>query len=154
MPLATIAPTSLVFGCWDSRGVVVRGGIDRHVTINLVALRAIVGANDGETATLRKYLLALSLLTATTDIDMFLCEGCNLRIADAKDDWKIVPRRGEKQSVDLNSEDAKKLLTDYATAAYKPLEKAWKDLELGTEHNFDLKAAKDLLGKTTEEEAE
>lgn len=230
MPLATIAPTSLVFGCWDSRGgsgekrprlvrsiirawdvdqlqsaaqfnsvwkgldeeqkkdleaqatkqkkklsvvgfkdapattykdgrrvlggVVVRGGIERHVTINLVALRAIVGANDGETGTLRKYLLALSLLTATTDIDMFLREGCNLRIADAKDDWKIVPRRGNKQSVNLNDDNAKKLLNAYATSAYKLIEKAWKDLELVTEHNFDLKAAKDLLGKTTEDETE
>lgn len=222
MPLATIAPTSLVFGCWDSRGgsgekrprlvrsivrawdvdqlttasqfnsiwkaldedqrealkkalpkgkklsekgfndapakglggVVVRGGIHRHVTINLVALRAIVGANESETVTLRKYLLALSLLTATTDIDMFLREGCNLRIADAKDDWKIVPRRGDKQSVNLNDDNAKKLLNAYATSTYKPIENAWKDLELITEHNFDLKAAKDLLGKTTEDETE
>ena len=222
MPLATIAPTSLVFGCWDSRGgsgekrprlvrsiirawdvdqlktasqfnsiwkalnedqretlkkalpkgkklsekgfndapaqglggVVVRGAIERHVTVNLVALRGIVGSDDKETTALRKYLLALSLLTATTDIDMFLREGCNLRIADTADDWKIVPRRGKKTSVDLSSKDAHAALKTYAESAYQPFEAAWQKTELKTEHNFDLKAAKDLLGKATEEEAE
>ncbi len=222
MPLATIAPTSLVFGCWDSRGgsgekrprlvrsiirawdvdqlksasqfnsvwkaldeeqrealkkalpkgkklsekgfndapaqglggVVVRDKVERHVTINLIALRGIVGANDDETAALRKYLLALSLLTATTDVDMFLREGCNLRIADAADDWKIVPRRGDKHAVDLNSDEAKKLVQVYATSAYEPLQKAWESLGLASEHDFDLKAAKDLLGKATDEESE
>ncbi len=228
MPLATIAPTSLVFGCWDSRGgsgekrprlvrsiirawdvdtlhssaqfnsiykaldeeqqnelkdaakkkkvklsnsgfadapavkykdgrrvlggIVVRGTIERHVTINLVALRGIVGLNDVETAVLRKYLLALSLLTATTDIDMFLREGCNLRIADAEDNWMIVPRRGEKLPVDLSTEKAHDVLIKYAEDAYKPFEAAWGTVDLEREHNFDLKAAKDLLGKTTEEE--
>lgn len=230
MPLATVAPTSLVFGCWDSRGgsgekrprlvrslirawdvdqlqsaaqfnsvwkgldqtqreelethaaskkvklsvagfkdapavtykdgrrvlggILVRGGIDRHVTINLVALRGIVGSDEAETLTLRKYLLALSLLTATTDIDMFLREGCNLRIADAEDKWMIVPRRGEKAQVDLSSRDAQKLLSEYAKSAYQPIQEAWKKLGLKLEHNFDLKAAKALLGKPTNEEAE
>lgn len=227
-PLATIAPTSLVFGCWDSRGgsgeklprlvrsiirawdvdelhsaaqfnsvwkgldteqqseleaqgtkkkvklsvagfkdapavkykdgrrvlggIVVRDRIERHVTINLVALRAIVGSDKSGTKVLRQYLLGLSLLTATTDIEMFLREGCNLRIADSKDDWKIVPRRGDKQPVDLNSDAAQKLLKEYVITAYKPFEKAWKELNIGPEHSFDLKAAKELLGKTTEEE--
>ena len=210
MPLVTIAPTSLVFGCWDSRGgtgekrprlvrsiirawdvdmlksasqfnsvwkaldedqrealkkglpkgkklsekgfndapaqglggIVVRGAIERHVTINLVALRGIVGSSEDETTVLRKYLLALSLLTATTDIDMFLREGCNLRIADAVDDWKIVPRRGDKQSIDLSSEDAHKLIQRYAKSAYAPIQKAWKAMKLESEHDFDLQAAK------------
>jgi CRISPR-associated protein Csb1 len=135
-------------------GILVRGSIERHVTINLVALRGIVGANEEDTPALRKYLLALSLLTATTDIDMFLREGCNLRIADANDEWRIVPRRGNKQPVDLSSNDARTLLNKYAQSAYKPFEKAWDELGLDTEHEFDLKAAKDLLGKTTDEEEE
>jgi len=222
MPLAVIAPTSLVFGCWDSRGgsgekrprlvrsiirawdvdqlrsaaqfnsvwkaldedqrealkkalpkgkklsekgfndapasglggVLVRGGIQRHVTINLVAMRGIVASNEDETAALRKYLLALSLLTATTDIDLFLREGCNLRAADSADEWMIVPRRGEKTPVDLSSNAAQTLLHDYAESAYEPFAKAWQELDLGIEHEFDIKAAKELLGKTTEEEEE
>lgn len=233
MPLATIAPTSLVFGCWDSRGgsgekrprlvrsiirawdvdqlhaaaqfnsvwkglsdeqkedlakhgekkkvklsekgfkdapavkykdgrrvlggILVRGSIERHVTINLVALRGIVGSDEDKndkTPALRKYLLALSLLTATTDIDMFLREGCNLRRPDEQDDWRIVPRRGDKTPLDLSSKDVQKLLKKYAESAYAPFKKAWEKLELSTEHEFDLKAAKDLLGKTTDEEEE
>ncbi len=230
MPLATVAPTSLVFGCWDSRGgsgekrprlvrsiirawdvdqlqsaaqfnsvwkgldqtqredleahaakkkvklsvagfkdtpattykdgrrvlggILVRGGIDRHVTVNLVALRGIVGSDEAETLAIRKYLLALSLLTATTDIDMFLREGCNLRIADTEDTWMIVPRRGGKTQVDLNSKNAQGLLSEYTKSAYQPIQDAWKKLGLKLEHNFDLKAAKALLGTTTDEEAE
>lgn len=135
-------------------GVVVRGAIERHVTINLVALRGIVGSNDDETAALQKYLLALSLLTATTDIDLFLREGCNLRIADAEDEWMIVPRRGDKSPVDLSSEKARDFLTKYADSAYEPFKEAWENVELDNEHDFDLKAAKELLGKSTDEETE
>ena len=224
MPLATVAPTSLVFGCWDSRGgsgekrprlvrgiirawdvdtmksasqfnsiwkslsdeqkdeltkhakskkvklsekgfndapatdglggVVVRGSIHRTVTINLVALRGIVGGNEEETIALRKYLLALSLLTATTDIDMFLREGCNLRMADAIDNWTIVPRRGDKVAVDLNGIKAQKTLEEYAKAAHAPFDAAWTELDLGAEHAFDLKAAKALLAKKGEDGGE
>lgn len=228
MPLATIAPTSLLFGCWDSRGgsgeklprlvrsiirawdvdelhsaaqfnsvwkqldsnqqeeleveakkkkkklsvigfkdapavtykdgrrvlggIVVRDRIERNVTINLVALRNLVGADQSGTLALRKYLLGLSILTATTDIDLFLREGCNLRIADAKDDWKVVPRRGEKQPVDLNSDGSQKTVKEYLTAAYEPFEKAWQELNLGGVHVFDLKAAKALLSKASDED--
>ncbi len=222
MPLASIAPTSLVFGCWDSRGgsgekrprlvrsiirawdvdeltvhsqfnsiwkalneeqreglkkalpkgkklsekgfndapakglggVVVRGSVERNATINLVALRGLVGGSDDETTALRKYLLALSLLTATSDIDMFLREGCNLRIADPEDQWKCVPRRGDKTAVDLNSKEAQETLKQYATTAFKPFKKAWEETELELEHVFDLKAAKALLGQTTDEETD
>lgn len=222
MPLATIAPTSLVFGCWDSRGgsgekrprlvrsiirawdvdelkaasqfnsvwksldedqrealkqalpkgkklsekgfndapaqglggIVVRGAIERHVTINLVALRGVVGGNDEETINLRKYLLALSVMTATTDIDLFLREGCNLRIADEKDDWKIVPRRGEKDPIDLSGEQAQSSLKTYTEKACEPFKQAWDKLEMKCEHNFDIRAAKALLGKTTDDEQE
>ncbi len=222
MPLASIAPTSLVFGCWDSRGgsgekrprlvrsiirawdvdeltvhsqfnsvwkalneeqreglkkalpkgkklsekgfndapakglggVVTRDRIQRDITINLVALRGLVGGTEDETAKLRKYMLALSLLTATTDIDMFLREGCNLRIAGAADEWMSVPRRGDKTPIDLNSSEVQKTLTEYAKSAYKPFKEAWNKTELEFEHAFDLKAAKALLGQTAEEETD
>lgn len=223
--LCTIAPTSLLFGCWDSRGgsgekrprlvraiirawdvdelhaaaqfnsiwkaldeeqksglekalprgkklsekgfkdapavknkdgrrvlggIVARGPIQRDVTINLVALR---GLNGGEhTESLRKYLLAISILSGTTDIEMFLREGCHLRYADDADQWSTVPRRGKNGPVDLVSENARKVAVEYASEHYKPFKKAWDELKLGQEHDFDLKAAKDLLGKSTEEE--
>ncbi len=218
--LCTIAPTSLVFGCWDSRGgsgekrprlvraiirawdvdelksasqfnsvwkslseeqreglkkalpkgkklsekgfndapavglggIVVRGAIQRDVTINLVALRGLSGGD--QTDEIRKYLLALSILAGTSDIELFLREGCNLRYADDADLWQSVPRRGANTPVDLVSDVSRKVLTDYAKAAYQPFKNKWDELELGNEHKFDLTAAKALLGTTTDEEAE
>ena len=224
--LCTIAPTSLVFGCWDSRGgsgekrprlvraiirawdvdelhaaaqfnsvwkaldeeqqsaltkqakakkkklsvtgfadapavnykdgrrvlggIVARGPIQRDVTINLVALR---GLNGGvRTESLRKYLLALSILSATADIELFLREGCNLRYADEADQWFSVPRRGREEPVDLVSDESQEVACQYAEQHYKPFKKAWKELNLDREHEFDLKAAKELLGKATDDE--
>lgn len=63
-----------------------------------------------------------------------------------------MPRRGDKTPVDFSSEVARKLLQEYARSAYEPLSKNWEELDLGAEHEFDLKAAKELLGKTTDEE--
>ena len=54
-------------------GVLVRGRIERQLTINLVALRGLHSGNDKEkTEHLRRYLLGLSLLVATTITDLFL----------------------------------------------------------------------------------
>ncbi|MFO0947028.1 MAG: type I-U CRISPR-associated RAMP protein Csb1/Cas7u [Planctomycetota bacterium] len=223
--LCTIAPTSLLFGCWDSRGgsgekrprlvraiirawdvdelhsaaqfnsiwkaldedqqsglekampkgkklsekgfkdapavkykdgrrvlggIVARGPIQRDVTINLVALRGLQGGQHN--SALRKYLLALSILSGTADIDLFLREGCHLRHADDADRWYIVPRRGDNLPVDLASNESIQLVREYAQANYQPFMDAWTTLGLGSEHEFDLDAAKVLLGKTTEEE--
>lgn len=133
-------------------GVVARGPVRRDVTINLVALRGLSGGKH--TDSLRKYLLALSILAATADIELFLREGCNLRYADEADCWCAVPRRGTEQPIDLVSDDARKLALEYAQEHYKPFKQAWDELTLGSEHEFDLKAAKELLGKTTDEEQE
>lgn len=133
-------------------GIVARGPIQREVTINLVALRRL---NGGErTESLRKYLLALSILSGTTDMDLFLREGCNLKYADDADQWCVVPRRGKEEPVDLVSYEAQKLARKYAQEHYKPFKQVWDKLALGSEHEFDLKAAKALLGKTSDEEKE
>ncbi len=230
VPISTIAPTSLIFGCWDSRGgsgekrprlvraiirawdvdelrsaaqfnsvwkalneeqreglkkalpkgkklsekgfndapavglggIVVRGRIQRDVTINLVALRGLSGGEQSDT--LRKYLLSLSILSATSDIELFLREGCNLRYADDADQWNLVPRRGANLPVDLVSDASHKVITDYAKAAYKPFRDAWESIEWSEdarlddngnlEVEFDLNAARELLGKTTDDDAE
>lgn len=138
-----------------------RGPIQRDITINLVALR---GLNGGaHTDDLRKYLLGLSILAATSDIDLFLREGCNLRYADKLDHWYYVPRRGDKERVDLVSDKAKGVARTYAESAYETFRDMWAAIEWpngalqddGTlEVNFDLSAAKELLGKTTDDEGE
>lgn len=230
VPLCTIAPTSLIFGCWDSRGgsgekrprlvraiirawdvdelksaaqfnsvwkalseeqreglkkalpkgkklsekgfndapavglggIVVRGRIQRDVTINLVALRGLWGGEQSDA--LRKYLLALSILSATSDIELFLREGCNLRYADDADQWHSIPRRGATSAVDLVSDASRQLVASYAKAAYKPFSDRWENIKWSEDATldnngklevaFDLRAAKELLRKTTDDDSE
>ncbi len=215
-PLVTLAPTSLLFGVWDSRssqekhprlvrsvirawdveelhrsaqfnsiwkklseedqadlkkeakakkvklsekgfadapsgenpgGVVARGEIVRDMTINLVALRSIGGDTPERGGEIRRYLLGLALIAATADVALYLREGCFLKYADDSDDWRIVPRRGENQSVGLSSDEARKFLSVYADKAAGPFRKAWPK---APNYKFDIKEAKKLLA---EEEA-
>ncbi len=129
-------------------GVLASGSIERDVTVNLVALRAINGANEEKTKSVRRYLLALALIAATAEIDLFLREGCHLRYAD-EDRWNAVPRRGEIEPIDLSSEHAQKTLLDYAKESVKPFGEQWPEELI---HKFDLTAAKKLLAKKTEDE--
>ncbi len=124
-------------------GVLARGGIYRDVTINLVALRGLRGGDSEETDTLRRYLLGLSLLAATHEMDLFLREGCHLRYT-GQDDWHVVPRRGTRQSVDLTSEKSKKIIQEFASINSRLfIERQPEELE----YEFDIKAAKKLLAK-------
>ncbi len=130
-------------------GIVTKDEIERDITVNLVALRNIHGATQERTQEIRRYVLALALLTATADIELFLREGCNLRFADKDDRWLAVPRRGEPMPIDLSS--ARELLLDYAGKAVAPLKKEWPT-ELS--YIFDMKEAKKLLAKKEENEEE
>jgi len=128
-------------------GVLVKGRIEREVTVNLVALRGLRGENDDETAAIRKYLLGLSLVAATADIELFLREGCLLRYAENGDTWYQVPRRGEPTAVTLSAEMAR----NYAKNASEHFRPKWpKDTEL--KHEFNLAEAKKLLAEKAAEE--
>ena len=129
-------------------GVLAKGGIERNVTINLVALRGLRGKDATETAEVQKYLLGLSLLAAAADLELFLREGCLLRYADG-DLWTAVPRRGDPSGVSLPKHDQ---LVAYAVAAAKPFKAKWpdglrKDDKPVLEHEFNLAEAKKLLTK-------
>jgi CRISPR-associated protein Csb1 len=87
------------------------------------------------------------LLAASTELDLFLREGCLLRYADSEDAWMQIPRRGEPTRITLPEHDD---LVELANAAAKPLRKKWpKDVE----YKFDIKKAKELLSVTVEDEA-
>ena len=133
-------------------GVLVKDRIEREVTVNLVALRGLRGENDAETAAIRKYLLGLSLLAATADIELFLREGCLLRYAENGDTWYEVPRRGDPTMVNLSSETVK----TYAERAAELFRGKWpslfKDKWPELKYEFDLEKAKTLLAKKTAEE--
>ena len=137
-------------------GVLTNGRIEREITINLVALRAIHGADEADTKSIRQYLLSLALIAATADIDLYLREGCHLRYAD-ENAWQAVPRRGATTvPVDLASETAQTKLLKYAKKAVKPLKEKWplkaECPEAPLVHKFDLSAAKKLLAKKNDDE--
>lgn len=141
-------------------GVLVRGRIEREVTVNLVALRGLRGKDETETNAIRKYLLGLSLMAATADMELFLREGCLLRYAENADQWYKVPRRGEPQSIKF----ADGTVRDYATKVaahfqsrwpkefqeekWRPKDSQWPALK----YKFNLDEAKKLLAKKTAEE--
>ncbi|MEW6058375.1 MAG: type I-U CRISPR-associated protein Cas7, partial [Bdellovibrionota bacterium] len=130
-------------------GIVAKGGIERDITINLVALRNILGKNDDESQKIRRYLLALALISASTDMELFLREGCHLRYADEHDVWSVVPRRGSADLVSLNSQESQQELIKYAEASVSHFKEGWpKELS----HKFDIKAAKNLLAKKEEDD--
>ncbi len=131
-------------------GIVVHGDVQRDVTVNLVALRRMSGADDGSTKKVRRYVLALALVAATSDFDLFLREGCHLRFAN-DECWHEVPRRGGLTAVDLSSVAAKSIILKYAENVAEPFRMSWPTNDKLV-HEFDLKEAKKLLAKKDEEE--
>lgn len=147
-------------------GVLVRGPIEREVIINLLALRGLHSATkDGEgTEQLRRYLLGLTLLAATQEMDLFLREGCLLRYAGNDDEiWHQLPRRGDPQPVKLSN--ARETVINFTREATKPFKAKWpelfkdkwpKEIPEGkppvVEYEFNVNEAKKLLAKKTEEE--
>ena len=133
-------------------GILVRDRIEREVTVNLVALRGLRGANPEETKLIQEYLLGLSLLAATADIDLFLREGCHLRYT-GKDEWYEIPRRGEPQITSLASPESAKLIQGYANKAFQSFQVCFGDrAPLKLKHRFDLAEAKKLLAKKIEDD--
>jgi len=134
-------------------GVIANGRIERDVTINLVALRAINGENDEKSRQIRHYLLSLALVAATTDIELFLREGCHLRFAEERDTWVKIPRRGSSEEIELSSTAVHETLLAYAREAVKPFSASWPQGDKLI-HKFDLKTAKQLLAKKGADELE
>ena len=95
-------------------GVIAKGGIERQVTVNLVALRRLEGKGteatekDTEaTKKLRRYVLGLSLVAAAAPLDPFLRQGCLLvPDPDKTAKWSLVERSGKRTAVDLNEQTA------------------------------------------------
>ena len=134
-------------------GISVRGTIQRDVTINLVALRRLNGASKDidEAIGVRRYLLALTLIAGTADMDLYLREGCHLRYADEKDRWTEIHRRGDPKpcGVDWSSEESQNELIECANEALKPFKEDWPK---GEKYRFDVNQAKKLLKKRAEED--
>jgi len=131
-------------------GIRVNGSIVREVTINLNALRMLGGGDDDETNKVKRYLLALAIIVATADIDLYFREGCHLRYMEEHDQWLTIPRRGEPSTCSINwiSEESQKELLEYAKDAVRPFKEHWPKVSEGKKaaiYKFDLKEAKKLL---------
>lgn len=85
-------------------GVMAAGPIRRDVTINLVQIRRLEGA---ETDKLRRYLLGLALVAAAEPVDPFLRQGC-LLVPDHEHPprWTIVRRDGSRHPTSVTKEAA------------------------------------------------
>ncbi|MYB27338.1 MAG: type I-U CRISPR-associated protein Cas7 [Candidatus Dadabacteria bacterium] len=119
-------------------GVVVRGAIERDVTVNLVALRRLEG-DENNTQALRQYILGLSLVAATAPLDLFLRQGC-LLIPDTEtaSKWELVKRDGIRREVEMTEYLAK----SYASAAAEAF-----GVETGKTVSFDRDLAKEDIKK-------
>ena len=85
-------------------GIVVHGEIRRDLTINLIALRRLIGENG---SALRRYVLGLATVAATAPFDGFLRQGCLLTPdPDASSEWLAVNRSGTREAVALGEEVA------------------------------------------------
>ena len=85
-------------------GIVVHGEIRRTVTVNLVALRRL-GGDDGPV--LRRYVLGLALVAASSPLDPFLRQGCLLTPdPDAPVAWAAVDRTGKRDALALDHDAA------------------------------------------------
>ena len=94
-------------------GVVVRGAIERDVTVNLVAVRRLHGGSQNGQM-LRRYILGLSLVAATAPSEPFLRQGCLLVLdAETTPEWNLMNHDGSRQKVELTPDIAQ----GYASAA-------------------------------------
>ena len=147
-------------------GVLVKGEVRRDVTVNLLALRQLRGQDAQQTLEIRRYLLGLSLLAATHEMDLFLREGCLLRYQDENDEWFEIPRRGAPREASLAAFPE---IREYADDVARPFREKWRDVfsrqendqapsqgdaTTRFEYNFDLEEAKKLVKKKTAEDAE
>ncbi len=88
-------------------GVVVRGPIERRITVNLIALRRLRADTPEGSQALRRYVLGLALVAATEPLDGFLRQGCLLTGHPRQPaDWESVARDGERARVDLDRTSA------------------------------------------------
>jgi|GEM_PF-254457 len=136
----------------------------RTIKVNLVALRQLTAIIEPEenaaderkkeiekamserTDTLRKYILGLALVAATSDPDLNLREGCNLRIT-GDDHWVLVKHRKDDEGITIDRKAAIKFAEDHGKAFFKAMDIPYdKKDHLGA--RFEKDVAEEFLGLT------
>ena len=100
-------------------GVIAKGDIRRDATFSLAALRLLTtGENEGQTLTLRRYVLGLTLVALTAPPRTYLRQGCNL-VPDADHPKTITLVKAD------GTRDPLKITHDQALAYAKTAAKAF-----------------------------
>jgi CRISPR-associated protein Csb1 len=123
-------------------GVVAAGPIRRDLTVNLVALRRLRGADEAGGVALRRYVLGLALVAAAEPTDPFLRQGCQLVPREGKPPvWTLVHRDGRRQAVTFSRAELQQLAQGWAKA-----------FGVGPDRDvqFDKTLARDEVAKTKE----
>jgi CRISPR-associated protein Csb1 len=109
------------------------------------AIDKAIGQSAARTTAMREYILALALVAATSDPDLNLREGCNLRIVG--DRFSLVCHRKEDQSIELDKNEV-------VTFAEKKAEAFFNAMSIGFESKdhldarFEKDVAEEFLGLT------
>ena len=122
-------------------GVLVRGGICRRGSLNLVAVRNLRAADDALTPALQRYILGLALVAVTHHDGqcLDLRQGCQLVLDPERGRTrKLLHADGSEEAIEISAEDA----VAYAVAAAEAF-------GVGDDHTeaFDPEAAKKALAK-------
>ena len=99
-------------------GVIAEGGIRRDATLGLAALRHLHAGNDAEkTRVLRRYILGLSLIAFTAQVESYLRQGCTLVLnPDQPRELVEVYPDGRRQPCDVTHDAAVEFATEAAKA--------------------------------------
>lgn len=121
----------------------------RTVNVNLAVVRELRGATDDQTKALQEYILALALVSATSEPYLNLREGCNLRFKGTPS-MKLVYRSNDDQPVTLDVKQIEDFAESAAKAFFKVagIEFDQKDYRDAV---FETSVAEDFLRRTAEE---
>ncbi len=99
-------------------GVIADGGIRRDATLGLAAIRQLHAGNDPErTRVLRRYILGLSLVAFTAQIESYLRQGCLLVLnPEQPREFVEVHPDGRREACNITHDAALQFATDAATA--------------------------------------
>jgi len=87
-------------------GIIARKGVAREAVLNLIALRALAGADSGGTLALQRYILGLAMVALTAPVELFLREGCLLVQSAGGSEQLVVKRTGERTKFTVIAEEA------------------------------------------------
>lgn len=126
-----------------------RSKLVRTVNVNLAVVRELLGASDEQTKALQEYILGLALVSATSEPDLNLREGCNLRFKGTPS-MKLVYRSKDDQPITLDMKQVEDFAESSAKAFFQVAEIEFDQKDY-RDAVFETSVAEDFLRRPTEE---